>query len=105
MKPHSVGMDVEPIGNLGDGDGGVRCVDQFRNQLSPSSERCVAAFADSPRAVGRLPTAIATYPSWDHGSVFLGGREATIAVSTASGPSLLARLVISATPSGRAVCR
>ena len=26
------------------------CVDEFRDQLSPTSERCAAAFADSPRA-------------------------------------------------------
>ena len=32
MKPDGIGMDVEPIGNLSDRDGGVRRFDQFRDR-------------------------------------------------------------------------
>jgi hypothetical protein len=60
MKPDGIGMDAEPIGNLGDADGGVRRVDQFCNQLSPARQRYGATLALSPRAVKRMLPAIAT---------------------------------------------
>jgi hypothetical protein len=82
MKPDGIGMDVEPFGNLGDADGGVRRVDQFCNQLSPAGQRYGGALALSPRAVKRMLPAIATCPCRDQGrSAFLrwqGGHHRSV---------------------------